>query len=179
MYLLNFGKRSYGLEGSRANRFSDSLDLFLQQQRSPRSCFLQILDLPVNGERGKCVAQTTSLREIAALLDALPPLVPGVMRVYVEELPESSPLASHLNAFAAKDHYERRFSEWNTAGDKVVAMAAQWQSPLLWLRTRSFLPVGADFDLRCPSAGCIETMNSLCTIPIDQEKVVGRQSDDS
>ena len=62
-------------------------------------CFLKVLDIPLTGVHGSCVAETTIVDELEVTLSSVPSLAPNTMRVYVADMPDSSLLDSHLPEF--------------------------------------------------------------------------------
>jgi hypothetical protein len=156
---------------------------------TPGRCFLSVLDIPLNGKQGKCVSITTSSDRVSQLLNELPPQEPGVIRIYIEELPGDQDLLSHLQSilghFKAQDIYNSRFVDYISAQDNIPALISQWNANPQWLITRNFLSVsstksgGKLRDLifgqstRHLLHGSVEMMTSLRCVPIEREREEG------
>ena len=131
------------------------------------------------------MTEMMSLDHVNASLDAIPPLGPGITRVYVEELPEDRALSSHLDNVLDPDsanvNYKSRFTEDVAGGDNVRALIAQWESPSHWLRTQKFLSLpyrkSKLHNIFNPAArhqlsGHIETNTSLCSVLLAEQRTI-------
>ena len=161
------------------------------------SCFLKVLDLPLSGERGTCVAETTSLEDLRSTLESVPLLGPNTIRVYVEDLPDGVLLASHLKStlepYGVSIDYMSRFKKSVPLSDRRLAalveclpnLFAQWKGPPCWLRTRNILPLFS-IDKALPRIHAIlktfsgntlvphniDSTLGLCTISLDEGRTI-------
>ena len=175
-----------GTQGTKAGSVSYLVTL--------RLCFLKVLEIPVSGGEGTCIAKTTSQAEISDFLEALPPIPDGTIRIYVEEAPgKANILSAHFRSVVGTPDsgldYESRFAETATVGENIHALVTQWESSSRWLRTKHFDPFdmrervsnigglrggalnfGGPFSL----GGAIETTMAVRSICLDRQRTISK-----
>lgn len=160
---------------------------------TPGQCFLSVLDIPLNGKQGKCVGTTQSSDHVSQLLNKLPPQEPGLIRVYIEELPDHQALLSHLQSILghdkARDIYESMFTDHIHERDSISALTSQWNANPQWLKARNILPVSptksggklrhffSSLSAQHPLPASVEMMTSLRCVPMKREREEGSRKE--